>query len=47
LPFDDPIDPFSDILEHIREIESFLTGMARPICRTTGALFSLANTRCW
>lgn len=27
MPFDDPIDPFSDILEHISEIESFLKGM--------------------
>ena len=28
MPFDDPIDPLSDILEHIADIERFLQGMS-------------------
>jgi len=27
LPFEDPVEPLSDILEHIRDIERFLQGM--------------------
>jgi uncharacterized protein with HEPN domain len=27
LPFEDPIEPLSDILEHIGDIENFLQGM--------------------
>src|SRR5258708_19819707 len=57
LPFEDPVEPLSDILEHIGDIERFLQGMGpadlqndrRTIfaCQYALLVISEAATRLW